>query len=575
MRFEPYEHQAKALEDLYDYCREHPGCGDISKCHPALVLPTGSGKSLVIAEAVRKVIECGKRALVLHHNAELISQNSAAYARQFRTVNFGINCAGLGRRDFHQGVVFCSIQSVYQKAEQFGARAVVFVDECHLINPLDETMFAKFLSDMKRLADSRVVGLTATPYRMGLGLIAGPDRPFSHIAHTTTIPELIEADRISPVRNAKTDVSVSMDGCAMNRGEFVLEEMSSRFSIATEAAVEEIVAIAERENRKHCLIFTTSVSNAELTASLIRKVSNDDARIVCGMSTPLERATNLGLFCGGDLRYLVNVNVLTTGFDAPHIDLIAVLRATTSPGLFAQICGRGFRKSPGKTDCLLLDFGGNLSRHGCLDSVDYGARSLEKKGDSQAPVKTCPGCNQENPASARVCRFCPVEFEVSEVEQFTPSEADENAVLEADAVEVRERLRVFNRDAKLHRKRGWKEGDPISVCVTYLGGEPETDAERASIYITPFRSPITYRQVFLFPEHKAFARSKSKTWFEKRSRSSFPDTAVELLELFNSGAVAEDVELEFCKFNYEGEYWRLDDVGSIIGEIPELTKLDI
>lgn len=566
MRFELYKHQAKALADLYDYCRKFNGITE-SKGDPALVLPTGSGKSLVIAEAVGKVIECGKRALVLHHNAELIAQNSTCYARQFPAAKFGVNCAGLGRRDTDEDVVFCSIQSVYQKAEQFGARAVVFVDECHLINTLDETMFAKFLSDIKHLSAARVVGLTATPYRMGLGLIAGPERPFSHIAHTTTIPELIQAEKISPVRNAKTDVSVSMDGCAMNRGEFVLEEMSSRFSIATEAAVAEIVAIAEREDRKHCLIFTTSVSNAELTASLIRKVSNDDARVVCGMSTPLERSTNLELFRSGDLRYLVNVNVLTTGFDAPHIDLIAVLRATTSPGLFAQICGRGFRKSPGKTDCLLLDFGENLSRHGCLDSVDYGARSLEKNGDGQAPVKTCPGCNQENPASARVCRFCPVEFEVSELEQFTPSEADENAVLEADAVEVRERLRVFNRDAKLHRKRGWKEGDPISVCVTYLGHPTGSDATRVNS-----EHPITYRAVFLFPEHKTFARNKSKIWFGKRSRASFPETAVELLEIFNSGAIADDVELEFCK---EGDYWRLDDGESVIGEVLEFTKLDL
>ena len=129
--------------------------------NPTLVLPTGSGKSLIIAEAVGKVIECGKRALVLHHNAELISQNSAAYARQFPTSEFGINCAGLGRRETDQDVVFCSIQSVYQKAAEFGARAAIFVDECHLINPLDETMFAKFLADMKRLAGSRVIGLTA------------------------------------------------------------------------------------------------------------------------------------------------------------------------------------------------------------------------------------------------------------------------------------------------------------------------------------------------------------------------------------------------------------------------------
>ena len=555
MRLEPYQHQKKALGDLYDYCRR-------SKGDPVLVLPTGAGKSLVIAEAVGKVIECGKRALVLHHNAELISQNSAAYARQFPTSEFGVNCAGLNRRDTDQDVVFCSIQSVYQKAAEFGARAVVFVDECHLINPVDETMFAKFISDMKRLAGSRLVGLTATAYRMKLGLIAGPNRPFSHIAHTTTIPELIEADRISPVRNAKTDVSVSMDGCKINRGEFVLEEMASRFAMATEAAVREIVETAEREGRKHCLIFTASISNAEQTAHLIRQISGDDARVVSGMSMPIERATNLELFRSGELRYLVNVNVLTTGFDAPHIDLIGVLRATTSPGLFAQICGRGFRKSPGKTDCLLLDFGGNLSRHGCLDAANYGVRSLQKNGDGHAPMKVCPGCNQENPASARVCRFCPVEFEVVERVPFKPSDADQNAVLQADAVERRQRIRVFNRDAKLHRKRGWKEGDPISVRVTYLGDNPDNpDAIRK-----------IYRSVFLFPEHKAFARNKSRTWFARRSVSAFPETAVELVELFRAGAVADDRELEFVQ---DGEFWRLEDDESVIGEIPKRVELEV
>jgi len=554
MRLEPYEHQKKALGDLYDYCRK-------SKGDPALVLPTGAGKSLVIAEAVGKVIECGKRALVLHHNAELISQNSAAYARQFPTSEFGVNCAGLNRRDTDQDVVFCSIQSVYQKAAEFGARAVVFVDECHLINPLDETMFAKFISDMQRLAGSRLVGLTATPYRMKLGLIAGPERPFSHVAHTTTIPELIQAGLIAPVRNAKTETSVSMDGCKINRGEFVLEEMASRFAMATEAAVREIVETAEREGRNHCLIFTASISNAEQTAHLIRQISGEDARVVSGMSMPLERATNLELFRSGELRYLVNVNVLTTGFDAPHIDLVAVLRATTSPGLFAQICGRGFRKSPGKTDCLLLDFGGNLSRHGCLDAANYGVRSLQKNGDGFAPMKICPGCNQENPASARVCRFCPVEFEIQERETKI-DDADTGAVLEADAVERRQRIRVFNRDAKLHRKRGWKEGDPISVRVTYLGDDPDKpDAIRK-----------IYRSVFLFPEHKAFARNKSRTWFARRSVSAFPETAVELVELFRAGAVADDRELEFVQ---DGEFWRLDDEASVIGEIPQRVELEV
>lgn len=132
------------------------------------------------------------------------------------------------------------------------------------------------------------------------------------------------------------------------------------------------------------------------------------AETVTGDTPAPERDGILNAFKAGRLRCVTNANVLTTGFDAPGTDLIALLRPTKSVGLYVQMVGRGTRLAEGKDDCLVLDFAGNTARHGPIDTVD--GRKKEPAEDGKAPIKTCPECKTINHASARHCIECDYEF---------------------------------------------------------------------------------------------------------------------------------------------------------------------
>ena len=139
--------------------------------------------------------------------------------------------------------------------------------------------------------------------------------------------------------------------------------------------------------------------------------------MITGQTDKEERKRHLEDFRAGSLRWLVNVDVLTTGFDAPRVDCVAVLRATMSPGLFCQIVGRGLRTSPEKQDCLILDFGGNIERHGSLDDPHYGrdtgGRSQSQVQEETAPRESqgpaeidCPQCGIGIPSRFAFCPEC-------------------------------------------------------------------------------------------------------------------------------------------------------------------------
>jgi DNA repair protein RadD len=130
--------------------------------------------------------------------------------------------------------------------------------------------------------------------------------------------------------------------------------------------------------------------------------------VVTGRTEVTAREKAIADFKSGKLRCLINVNVLTTGFDHPAVDLVALVRATASTGLYVQMVGRGTRIADGKENCLILDYGQNVERHGFIDQVK--PKDKMSSGDGEAPTKQCESCQTMVHAACQICPECGFQF---------------------------------------------------------------------------------------------------------------------------------------------------------------------
>lgn len=369
-----------------------------SKDPAALVLPTGAGKSLVIAEMARLA---KGRVLVLAHVKELVEQNHGKY--ESYGLKAGIYAAGLERKDTREKVIFGSIQSVARAAAGFFADfSLLVIDECHRVSLEEETQYAQVTRLLRQENPGLcVLGLTATPYRLGLGwlyeyshrglLRTSETRFFKKCVFELTLGEMINGGYLTPP--VKIDAPVaSYDFSSLKLKEGTrfsmndVEDLLKDQERVTPGIVANIVELAKA--RRGVMIFTASVRHAEEILSLLPE---GVSALVVGDTASHERDDIIRRFKAEQLKFLVNVSVLTTGFDAPHVDLIAVLRPTESVSLYQQIVGRGLRLSPGKEDCLILDYTGqghDLFRPEIDD---------DKPSDESVPVQVeCPSCRHVN-----------------------------------------------------------------------------------------------------------------------------------------------------------------------------------
>lgn len=382
------------------------------KANPLIVAPTGSGKSVMIAELVaRNARERGNpygggQAIVLAHRKELLLQNAEKLGALLPDHKIGIYSAGLRSREFERPIVVAGIQSVWNRAELLGSRDLVVIDEAHLVSSREGTRYQKFLRDLAICSPgASVVGLTATPFRTSEGAIICEDQAdnggliFSEIAHEIEVRPLIEAGYLANLTNRATS-TVDMTGVPIRQGEFVAKHAEARWigQDVVERNISELVPHAI--GRKKVLIFCSGVDHAMYVREMLASATGEMVEIVDGMTSPPERSRIIDEFRNGSLRWLVNIDVLTTGFDSPNIDAIGILRATWSPGLFAQMCGRGFRIAPGKSDCLILDFGGNIERHGALDHPEFGRTG---SGAAEA-INQCEQCGTYWPKEVIRCK---------------------------------------------------------------------------------------------------------------------------------------------------------------------------
>jgi DNA repair protein RadD len=500
--------------------------------NPLIVLPTGAGKSIVIALLIRQAVEWGQRVLVVAHRKELLQQNADKIQR-LTGLRVGINSAGLNERDIDSTVICAGIQSVYRDAAEFGKRGLVVIDEAHLISDDGGSMYRQFLDGLQQ-HNRRLfcVGLTATPYRTGEGSLAGDGKLFSGICYEAKTGALIEAGFLSKLTNNPADSQADLKNVKVRGGEFVAAEMEAAFTgdaIIHHAVCELTIAC---EHRKSILVFCAGVSHAEQVAAALRDLTGQDVGLVTGETHAMERQRVLADFRSGSLRWCVNVDVLTTGFDAPGIDAVAVLRATMSPGLFAQIVGRGLRIAEGKTDCLILDFGGNLQRHGALDADDYGISKPRNSDGSEAPSKVCPKCKQEVHLSAVKCSECGHIF-VRQMDQ-TPRHGDEidttSSIVGAPEPQWYDVQEV---NWHLHQKKT-TPGKPPTLCVSYYVSDDTMPAGNLGW--------IVVREWVCF-EHEGFALSKAFAWWDARSVFPFPASVAEAITALNQGSARKPSRL--------------------------------
>lgn len=394
------DYQQRAIDMLYDWLRQNDG-------DPCLVLPTGSGKSHIIAAICKDALQNWPetRVLILAHVKELLEQNAQKIRQHWPNAPMGIYSAGLRSRVLYEPITVAGIQSVRNKATEIGHIDLCIIDEAHLIAHREQGGYRTLLSGLREINPHlRVVGLTATPYRLGHGLITDSPALFSALIEPVSIEELVSHGYLAPLRSKLTQAKVSADGVAKRGGEYVAADLERAVNVDS-INVPAVAEIIERgKDRRSWIIFCAGVAHAQEVCHLLQQ-SGVVAECVTGETPAAERDRILRLYKSGEIRALTNASVLTTGFDAPDTDLVVFLRPTLSPGLYVQMAGRGMRLKSHCSDCLVLDFAGNVARHGPITAVAIPRKT--GKGESQsAPTKNCPQCNEIVAAPVKICPSC-------------------------------------------------------------------------------------------------------------------------------------------------------------------------
>jgi len=501
-------YQREAVEAVYSFLRERDD-------NPCVVIPTGGGKTPVIATICRDAVNLWSgRVVILAHVKELLKQAADKLRAIAPDVPVGIYSAGLKRKDLGYAVTIAGIQSIYQRACDLGPVDLIIVDEAHLIPPDGEGMYRQFLADAKVVnPHARVIGLTATPFRMKTGTICAPDTILNEVCYEVGVRELIVQGFLCPLRTKAGTARADTSGLHIRGGEYIAGEVEDLMDTDSlvESACDELVEHAA--DRRSVLIFCAGVRHGEHVARVIRERHGAECGFIEGGTPTKERDELIDRFKRGELKYLTNVNVLTTGFDAPNVDCVALLRPTLSPGLYYQMVGRGFRLAPGKADCLVLDFGGNVLRHGPVDAI----RIKEPgSGDGEAPAKECPECHAVIHAAYSVCPECGHEFPPPKREKHEATASNEGIL---SGQTSRSEERVSDVSYHVHYKRDDPDAPP-TMRVEYRCG-----------FNTWFREWVCFG-------HTGYARAKAEQWWRARSREPAPSSVEEAVELAEAGALA-------------------------------------
>ena len=461
--------------------------------NPCVVLPTGAGKSVVMASTIQrwKAEYPHVRGCVLAHRKELVEQNMGKLHAAYLDGDIGIFSAGLGRRDYDSSILFASIDSIYKKAGEFAPFDFLFVDEAHRIPPAGEGKYRTFINGCRKFNPNlRVVGWTATPFRMGCGDICHKDHILNEICYEAKITDLIGDGYLCNLRSkvgvAHADLS---EVRANSGGDYIvksLAEATNRDEVV-EAAVSEAVRIIEADDRRAIVFFCVDIEHCQKVSNALRRYGIHAPYLTSKTRTD-DRDRMIRDFRDGRIRAVCNVNVLTEGFDAPHIDCVVLLRPTLSAGLFSQMVGRGLRLHASKSYCLVLDFAGCIEEHGPIDLL----------GGQKVVMAVCGQCRESFSRAVKVCPACGWEIPKQEIDRLESAERERR--MHGDKASSKSILSHQPETLKVDTvfvSRHVKEGSPDSLKVQYRCG------------LSMFREWVCLN-------HGGPAGQKAQAWWQKR-----------------------------------------------------------
>ena len=377
-----------------------------------IVAPTGAGKTIMLSALVGKRHEKGRRVLVIQHRDELVSQNKA----KFEKVNPYITTSIVNGTVKHwDGEAVFSMVQTMSRDRNLRDRPMfdmVVVDEGH---HAAAPTYMKVINAVLEDNDSaEIVGFTATPNR---GDGKGLRSVFNNCAHQIELATLIREGFLVRPKSFVIDLGVGeqLDNVTKRGKEYDMEEVAAIMDrqVINDRIVSEWT---EKASGRKTVVFCSTVSHAEhVCDSFIN--SGVKANFVTGETDKDERAQMLHDLEFGDLQVIVNVAVLTEGFDAPPVSCVILTRPCSQKGTMVQMIGRGLRildpelyPNTVKTDCIVMDFGTSIITHGGLDET-ANLDGAHKTEGGEAPTKICPDCGSEVSANTRICPICEHEFQ--------------------------------------------------------------------------------------------------------------------------------------------------------------------
>ena len=404
-------YQRNAIDALHSWFDTRPE-------HPTLIaLPTAAGKTIIFSHFIKEVFSKNPKArfLIMAHRKELVAQAESKLKSVWPDAPVGVLAAGMKRFQHNAQILVASRDTLAspKRLEKVGKFDYMIIDEAHNVPPSSLTRYKKIIDTLSERQSMKVMGCTATPYRMGQGYIYGKrkDHFFKGLAYSVSIPELIQAGylcRLSAFAvNDNAIIDAGKVSLKFKGGDFREKELED-IAMVDETIIEVIsdwIDNAYTKGRTASVFFCVSVLHAQKMTQYLQQ-HNINAAVITGETPNQERDKILADFESGKIHALCNVGVLTEGWDAPRTDCIALLRPTQSVGLYVQMCGRGMRLHDDKENCLLLDYGENVARHGCLDEVEP-SESLP----GRYKPKICASCNAINSPSAKECIECGQVFE--------------------------------------------------------------------------------------------------------------------------------------------------------------------
>lgn len=534
----PRPYQTEALDALHEHI-----CS--KSTNPCVVIPTGGGKSALIAWTIQRWKETHPwfRCIILAHRKELIEQNATELKKLYPEGDIGIFSASLKEYDYDSSILFASIDSVSKRSGDFQAFDVIFVDEAHRIPPSGEGKYRTFITGCKRFNPNlRVIGWTATPFRMGCGAICHPDHLLNEICYEVKVTDLIRDGYLCNLRSKVGENQPDLKEVKRNSGgDYILKslaEATNRCNIVT-AAVAEAVQIVNTENRKSVIFFCVNIEHC-------KAVSNElwghgiPAPYVTGKTKQHERDQIAKNFKTGKFRAVCNVNVYTEGFNAERIDCIVLLRPTLSAGLFSQMVGRGLRLFPTKHDCLVLDFANCIDEHGPVDLL----------GGKRTVMAICQRCRESYSRAIKICPVCGWEIPKQEFEKLEAKERERR--MHGSKISKRS---ILSTEPETHTvdtvyvSRHRKEGSPDSLLVQY-------------------RHDLLMFREWVCLDHDGVAGRIAQQWWLKRCGSGGRGQLTTVNEALGDLLLTQTLKewTQTITVRKNGKYWEIIGYNNIIPE---------